>query len=1063
MAVFVAEDEAFVVAALKAGLVPEAIASSPVSFEVVPEGIALQPLERVASADRKHLLGIGFGTRRSLDGGERRACWAEVVSPRPGAEPEPPLPHVLLLCPRAEAASLVGALLRLGCDDQQLCFFTDEDGTERVACRAVAPPYYVVLAAFERGGTVEAYLPVQGRPQIWIAAGYEHPLASELVAPEGQLALVRIGAAWRRIPDGPWRSVAQHTTLEVPPAESLEAIESRERYRVELTLARSSSTDTPTLWVLRGDAIAAVDRLVASLPAEALGGLAFAALQTSDGTQVVAIRARRLGRSAPPALELPGAQTYATLPLLERIHVPLNTTVAPPLRVERLAEALAPDPDRLVWLERTDDASFRVESAPDEAFVPLAEWVDHVASEHAEPLKRWMSQAVFEFEPFTADADAKRGAREDDDKPKRTRRRTSAPPPEESEPSDTDVLPQARQVSAGPRPVRLEVQELEPSERAKELARIEEEILEHDGEPDDPVVTSAWAALASGYAAGEQGMQAGLAFVHALWDTPAGELYDARAHAWVQAEGAMAGAEAFTLVDDPSPDRVRAVAARVIAGDTDDAATIGWLREHDERLTTRAYWLLWEKLSNATGDTLARVRATDAVLARLRGGLSARDVPTFVRGDSGSGEGGSSITGQLADELQRTREQYAKTKRKRSTVEASPALTDGYVQFVFGWGFGRLGRDEDSRRALELADELHRELPSDDSVHAFLRAAYRERVAAALEGLALETPLSSARVAELEALERYDRYKVDRLRQASLILDWSPHVDPFSEFGARDKKNDIAVGDAQPETLAAAVDARLADLGDAPADALARVVALVAVLPGFLAVPRLEPMLGAVGALEPDARIAPLEGITLIAGRCEHWPTVGVACQRFEALMSEDGLTDRTAPALALSRLSGTLRRANQTRQVLEMLGTQYEALAGNEVGPVTARLQLATAMTTLGDASRLDTATAVGLELLGSAALIPAARLGLTRQLMLALGRGSPEQAIAGVRALLKGLKTITDSFNTNSHFCLSVLAFVESLVLGLARPDVLGSERARRFVDNDEHRLRQRLFATT
>ena len=179
--------------------------------------------------------------------------------------------------------------------------------------------------------------------------------------------------------------------------------------------------------------------------------------------------------------------------------------------------------------------------------------------------------------------------------------------------------------------------------------------------------------------------------------------------------------------------------------------------------------------------------------------------------------------------------------------------------------------------------------------------------------------------------------------------------------------------------------------------------------------------------------------------------------------MSEDGLTDRIAPALALSRLSATLRRANQTRQVLEMLGTQYEALAGNEVGPVTARLQLATAMTTLGDASRLEAATTVGLELLGSAALIPAARLGLTRQLMLALGRGSPEQAIAGVRALLKGLKTITDSFNTNSHFCLSVLAFVESLVLGLARPDVLGSERARRFVENDEHRLRQRLFATT
>lgn len=1061
MAVFVAEDEAFVVAALKAGLVPQSIASSPVRFTVIPEGIALQPVKRVASADRKHLLGIGFGTRRSLESGEERSCWAEVVSPRPGAEPEPPLPHVLLLCPREEAPSLVGALLRLGCDDQQLCFFTDEDGVERVACRAVAPPYYVVLAAFERGGTVEAYLPVPGRSQIWVAAGYEHPLASELSAPEQQLVLVRKGTSWRRIPDGPWRSVAEHTSLDVPPAAALDVVESRERYRVELTLARSSSTDTPTLWVLRGEAIGAVDRLVASLPAEALGGLAFAALETADEERVVAIRARRLGRSAPPALELPGAQTYATLPLLERIHVPLHTTVAPPLRVERLAEALAPDPDRLVWLERTEGTSFRVESAPDEAFVPLSEWVDHVASEHAEPLSRWMSQAVFEFEAFTADADAQRGVREEEPKPKRARRR-AAPPPVESEPSDSDVLPEVREVASGPRPVRLKVQELEPSELAKELARIEEEILDHEGEPDDSEVTSAWSSLAAGYAAGQQSMQAGLAFVHALWDTPAGELYDARAHTWVEAEGTLGGRDAFTLADDPSADRVRAVAARVIAGQTDDAATIGWLREHDDRLTTRAYWLLWEKLSNATGDTLARVRATDAVLARLRGGLSARDIPAFVRGDSGSSDGGSSVTGQLADELVRTREQYSKTKRKRSTVEAAPALTDGYAQFVFAWGFGRLGRDEDSRRVLELADELHADVSDDDAVHGFLRAAYRERVQQSLEGLALETPLSSARVAELEALERYDRYKVDRLRQASMILDWSPHVDPFSEFGARDKKDDMAIGDAQPETLAAAVDARLGDLGDAPADALARVVALAGVLPGFLAVPRLEPMLGAVGALEPDARIAPLEGITLIAGRCEHWPTVAAACQRFEALMSTDGLADRTAPALALSRLSSTLRRAGQTPQVLQMLGSQYEALVGNEAGPATARLQLATAMATLGDPAKLEGATAVGLELLGSAALIPAARLNLTRQLMLALGRGSPEQAVAGVRALLKGLKTITDSFNTNSHFCLSVLAFVESLVLGLARPDALGSERARRFVENDEHRLRQRLFAT-
>jgi hypothetical protein len=55
--------------------------------------------------------------------------------------------------------------------------------------------------------------------------------------------------------------------------------------------------------------------------------------------------------------------------------------------------------------------------------------------------------------------------------------------------------------------------------------------------------------------------------------------------------------------------------------------------------------------------------------------------------------------------------------------------------------------------------------------------------------------------------------------------------------------------------------------------------------------------------------------------------------------------------------------------------------------------------------------------------------------------------------------LRDITDSYGTNSHYCLSVLNFVESLVLGITSDDLALGEAGRRFVEDDEHLIRRRL----
>ena len=65
------------------------------------------------------------------------------------------------------------------------------------------------------------------------------------------------------------------------------------------------------------------------------------------------------------------------------------------------------------------------------------------------------------------------------------------------------------------------------------------------------------------------------------------------------------------------------------------------------------------------------------------------------------------------------------------------------------------------------------------------------------------------------------------------------------------------------------------------------------------------------------------------------------------------------------------------------------------------------------------------------------------------------------GLDALSGHLPAITDSYNTNSHFCLSVVELMESLVLGWASDDLALGERGKRWLDEDEHSVRKRIHA--
>jgi hypothetical protein len=152
------------------------------------------------------------------------------------------------------------------------------------------------------------------------------------------------------------------------------------------------------------------------------------------------------------------------------------------------------------------------------------------------------------------------------------------------------------------------------------------------------------------------------------------------------------------------------------------------------------------------------------------------------------------------------------------------------------------------------------------------------------------------------------------------------------------------------------------------------------------------------------------------------------------------------------------LRRIGLRREIAELLATAEHALTAAGPDALHARLALAAGLAFLGDAPRALPIFDQAHAMLG-ANLLPAARLELTRALALAYSQAPLGNALAGIARLAAGLHDITDSLATNSHYCLSVLHFVESLVLGITSDDLALGEIGRRFVEDDEHLIRRRL----
>lgn len=624
-----------------------------------------------------------------------------------------------------------------------------------------------------------------------------------------------------------------------------------------------------------------------------------------------------------------------------------------------------------------------------------------------------------------------------------------------------------------------------------DLAALESAFITLDAPGDAPERLELLDRLARTYARLGRRRDAGLCYARVVWETPV-PLAHVRLETWIASELGSSDAETVGVVLDrvladktPPLDDVRLVAAIAAHASESVAKDLPrvqrWLDDFDGELDARTLWLARLGLAGiAGGDPRGLAHTRDRIRVRLANGLSAeREMPSFLRLSRRSGMLGNANGEHLARALEDLAQRIIGTKRKRSSQEAPIAWTNAYIAFQLGHGFARIGKHERARELTANAiDALFR--VGTDPVHKYLIGAFSARVEQAIAGVIPETPLPDSINAELASLDLLARYKVDRFREASRILEPFVRPDPFGVFQNRLKdgrRHEFAALSDINDPVARAGDIdKLVDVASVDTSERERLVVDILDVLLELNEAQAAPILARTWPLIAkinEARRAILYAKTLVVaghfGRMELVPDLlkllGIALRAVESV-DLDRVLDHSLRAL---------RRIGLRNEIAELVAEAEHAIPSAHPGALHARLAFAGGLAFLGDLARalpiFDEARAAvrdDFQTLGKRRkdgtwpMMPGAlvrALELVRALALAYAQAPLAYALGEIAELAGHFRDITDNLSTNSHFCLSVVHFVESLVLGITSDNLALGETGRRFIEDDEHLIRRRL----
>ncbi len=118
--------------------------------------------------------------------------------------------------------------------------------------------------------------------------------------------------------------------------------------------------------------------------------------------------------------------------------------------------------------------------------------------------------------------------------------------------------------------------------------------------------------------------------------------------------------------------------------------------------------------------------------------------------------------------------------------EADPKNTNAYAQLILAFAMARLGDERESQRLQNLARARLRQPDLEQpEVHAALLDAFEFRIGQLMQQQSAAGPLPADWLARVEHMDHTTRYKVDKLRQYSRVLEPHVKIDPYRRFQVR--------------------------------------------------------------------------------------------------------------------------------------------------------------------------------------------------------------------------------------------------------------------------------------
>ncbi len=766
------------------------------------------------------------------------SCWAEILPLKRDAEPIEHLEQTLIMfevgSPQ-DLCRLIVEILRLGNDRQSFRWLQNQTGAGRGLLRVMGPPYYSLLRAVDRDGQTSAPHAYHERaPGVWIEVGWAHPLADLLKAPPGNLLLVASSRRWTWFTDEPFRDVYEVMEFTAPerPTEWKEEVLAG-KMQTPLSLRPAGTADGAELWVIRDNPVAELNSFVQNADDLTLQRLAFAVGR--NGKETVIVLRTRPSRLSPPELGIK-AEKYKSYLKLPNLFLPSGAGLHPPLRRDIVRRLLANDPAKLFWLTPLGDGAFRPEVLPEDVFRPLMDWVDYVLDHEQQGLQAWAQASQFDFEAFVCHEESPA-------KPKKTpgeRRQTSKEKSNAIESTETPTIQVTETVEKAHRPKAndkdnkkvFSIEQVEPDLLEAQLRELENKFTVLEGGLDATERQAMWPRLANLYAALGASEDAGVCWLHVLWNRET--ITEEEAWKWFGAEAAAVPERAKGLsrtgswashlstatgkdreIANEDLEKLLALPDLAAADVRALAAYIAWalccvsppkpIRNHLDLLhrfletyenlaPVKAVWLAWTRLAHR--DVLGLARARDRLLQRVvDGGLRPeQDVPSFLCFAGPSSSQRFQGRGEWLSRMAEMSREWVGQQGPEWTTQACTPRTREYSDLLFAYGLARLGERD---ACLSLRDRASRVLGDEDVAHFMLLQGFTYRIQQALEGKSSSGPLPSQMLDDLEKL-RADRraqkennpqapdyaYMVERMRELSRIFEPHQKVDPYRHLTA---------------------------------------------------------------------------------------------------------------------------------------------------------------------------------------------------------------------------------------------------------------------------------------